>query len=145
MRYYFLLLVVCISCTKGPSTPEGLIEMYISDLMTKDVDKDYFEKYTGGKLWESVADLSEEDFKKFINIKKVKNPKIEISNKSCRDNSCTLTYIIKYDLLGENDKSFKSEVKKIAILKEIEKNWKIFEVTNVKTFVDSKTPIEVMK
>lgn len=145
MRYVLFFFFVLLSCTKGPTTPEGLLEMYIQDITTKKVNKEYFEKYTSGKLWDSVAELSEEEFTKFVNLKKINNPSVEITNKSCAKDDCTLTYIVKYALIGENNKEFTSEVKKIATLKQFDGNWKILEVTNIKTFVDSKTPIEVFK
>lgn len=143
---YILILLLGFSCTKGPSTPEGLLEMFVTDVTSKSIGKDYYEKYTDGELWESVSELSEEDFNKFLKLNKVKNPKVSISNKNCvTDVECTLTYVVKYNVTGEEKSEYKSEVKKVATIKQVEGNWKIFEVNNIKTYHDSKTPLEVLK
>lgn len=138
-----LSLVAIISCDKGAKTPEGLLQMYVKDLTSKSVTKDDYEKYTTGKLWERVADLDEEDFKKFIDLSRVKNPQMRITNKSCQASSCTITYILKYNVTDKDNAEFKSEVKKIAILEKFEDIWKIADVSNVKTFIDAKSSINI--
>lgn len=147
MKYFavILLTLFVISCDQGAKTPEGLIKMYIQDLTQKKVDRTYFEKYTTGKLLETVTSLDDEEFKKFVGVEKLANPRIDISNKNCAADSCTLTYIIKYDIVENNSKEFSSEVKKVATLIKDEDIWKISEVTNVKTFIEGSNPIEVLK
>lgn len=141
-----LLLAIVVSCSKGPSTPEGLIEMYVSDVTTKSMTKSYFEKYTDGDLWESISSLSEEEFSKFTTLKKVKNAKVQIANKDCSaNNECRLTYVVKYSISGDDKSNFNSEVKKVADVRQVDGNWKIFKVSNIKTFVDSNTPLEVLE
>ena len=145
MKYVLLLvlLVFFVSCDKGAKTPEGLLNMYVQDLVNKNVDKEYFEKYTTGKLWDSVAELSEEEFKDFIKTGSLKNPRIDISNKSCLGSQCTLTYIIKYDVNKDDKRAFKSEVKKVATLVKDGEFWKISEVSNVKTFIEAEQGIDI--
>lgn len=147
MKYISILIftIIFIACDRGAKTPEGLIKMYIQDLTQKKVDRTYFEKYTTGKLLETVESLDEEEFKKFVGVEKLANPRIDISNKNCAADSCTLTYIIKYDIVENNSKEFSSEVKKVATLKKDGDIWKISEVTNVKTFIEGSNPIEVLK
>ena len=41
------------------------------------------------------------------------------------------------------DLGLKTEVKKIAVLEKAENLWKISEVTNVKTYIEGSSPIEV--
>lgn len=141
-----IFIVMFTSCDKGAKTPEGLLRMYVNDLTSStSVGKEYFEKYTTGKLWESVVDLEEEDFKKFISMSKVKNAKIEISNKNCIAEKCTLTYIVKYDTVEDSKKTFKSEVKKVAMLVKSGETWKISEVSNLKTYIESSVPINALE
>lgn len=143
---YVLVFFMIWSCTKGPTTPEGLLQMYVVDITTKGLDKNYYEKYTGGKLWDSILNLSEEEFAQLKPLTKVKNPKISISNKNCpTELECTLTYIVKYDYNGLDESKYKSEVKKVAIMKQIDGEWKIFDVSNIKTYLNSKTPLEVLE
>ena len=147
MKLVFLsmFLVMFISCDKGAKTPEGLLKMYVNDLTSNaSISKDYFEKYTTGKLWESVVDLDEESFKKFISMSKVKNAKVQVSNKNCVASQCTLSYIVKYDTVEESKKTFKSEVKKVAILVQEGEFWKISEVSNIKTFIEASVPINAL-
>ncbi len=139
-----LNVIVLVSCDKGAETPEGLIKMYIQDLTQKKVDRTYFDKYTTGKLLETVTNLNDEEFKKFVGVEKLANPRIDISNKNCQPNKCTLTYIVKYDIIEKNSKEFSSEVKKVATLIKEDTIWKISEVTNVKTFIEGAKPIEVL-
>lgn len=146
MKNLLLLMLILISCSKGAKTPEGLVKMYIEDITTKTLSRDYFEQYTTDDLYNKIETMNDDDFQKFASLKMVKNAKVEITNKSCiSDEQCSLTYIVKYDYNGKDNKSFKSEVKKLAIVKQIEGNWKLSEVSNIKTYLDSQTPIEVLK
>lgn len=138
---FFLFAV--IACDKGPKTPEGMLKMYVNDLTSKQVDKEYFEKYTSGDLLEKVKSLSDDEFKDFVKIGKLKNARIDISNKVCSGDKCNLTYIIKYDLVEAGAQQFKTEVKKVAVLEKSEDIWKISEVTNVKTYIEGSSAIEV--
>jgi hypothetical protein len=140
-----LFLSILFSCDKGAKTPEGLIKMYVNDLTTSTVDKDYFEKYTTGKLWDKVSNLKEEEFSKFVNLSKIKKPRVKISNKNCVADRCTLTYVVKYDVLTDKKKSFESEIKKIAILVKVGESWKISEVSNIKSYFEAAEAIEVLK
>jgi hypothetical protein len=140
-----IFVVMFVSCDKGAKTPEGLLKMYVNDLTgSSSISKDYFEKYTTGKLWNSVVDLDEEDFKKFISMGKVKNAKVQVSNKNCVAQQCTLSYIVKYDTMENSKKTFKSEVKKVAILVKEGEIWKISEVSNIKTYIEASVPIDAL-
>ncbi len=138
-----ILSTFVIGCDRGAKTPEGLIRMFVNDLSNTQVEKSYFEKYTTGKVWDSVADLNEEDFNKFANHKKTKNAKVKILNKNCEIAKCTLTYIVSYSLSGANKSDFKSEVKKAAVLVKDGDIWKISEVANIKTFLEATNAIDV--
>lgn len=146
MKILLMLVFVLVACSKDPSTPEGLIKMYVEDVTSKQMTKDYYEKYTGGELWESISSLNDEDFESFSSLKKLKNAKVNIEKKICESKSeCRLTYIIKYEYDGEDKNEFASEVKKVAELQKVEDSWKILKVSNIKSYVDSKTPINVLE
>lgn len=137
-------LMIFSSCNDGAKTAEGLVEMYVKDVTSSSVDRDYFEKYTSGKMLESIKNLSDEEFAKFIDLKKIKNAKVNIVTKTCESLKCTITYIVKYDVFDQNKKAFESEVKKIAKVQKFEEIWKILDVTNIKTYHESTTPIDAM-
>jgi hypothetical protein len=147
MRNIIILIIIfsLYGCDKGAKTPEGLIKKYVSDITSRAVDKDFFEKHTAGELWDQVSALGDDDFRKFVDLNKIKNPKIEISNKVCAGDKCTLTYIIRYDVVDGADKIFRSEVKKVATVERFGEIWKILDVTNIKTYHESTEPIEALK
>ena len=140
-----ILFITLLSCDKGAKTPEGLLKMYVRDLTSgRTIKLSYFEKYTTGKLWESVENLEEDEFKKFISMGKVKNAKVQISNKNCIADQCTLSYIVKYDTVEDSKKTFQSEVKKVAVIQKDGEIWKISEVSNIKTYIESNIPINAL-
>jgi predicted membrane-bound dolichyl-phosphate-mannose-protein mannosyltransferase len=138
------IMITTISCEESAKSPEGLIKMYVKDVTTKSLSRDYFEKYTTGKLLDSINSLSDDEFKKFVDLKKIKNAYADISTKNCSESKCTITYVVKYDVVKEEEKEFSSEVKKIASLVKYEEIWKIEEVSNVKTYIEAKKPIDAM-
>lgn len=141
----FVFLFTLIGCDKGAKSPEGLIKKYVSEITSKKVDMEFFEKHTTGDLWERISELDEEEFAKFIDLRKVKNPKVEISNKICAGPKCTVTYIVRYDVVDKDSKIFQSEVKKVATVEKEGEYWKVAEVTNVKTYHEAEEPINALE
>jgi hypothetical protein len=144
----FIVVTTMLSifgCDKGAKTPEGLVKMYVNDVTSKSLDRSYFDKYTSGKMLETINKLSEKEFNKFIDLKKIKNAKVNIISKNCEETKCSVTYIIKYDVFDKSSKSFQSEVKKIASVIKIDDIWKISDVTNIKTYHEATTPINAME
>lgn len=138
-----LVMILITACNKDATTPEGLLTMFIKDITTKKLDHEYFEKYTTGKLLESVEQLNADEFEKFSNLSNIKDPQIKVTKKNCSDQKCTLTYIVKYDHHVKKAKEFESEVKKLATLVKSGETWKIEEVSNLKTFHEAVNPITV--
>ena len=137
---------VLASCTKGVDTPEGLLVKFTKDVTTKNMDKDYYLKFTTGKLNKKIEELSDEEFEEYRDLRKVANPKIDVLKKNCSgDDKCSLTYIVKFDYAAKTDGAFKTEVKKVANLELVEKEWKIEDVTNMKTYHEAKTPINALQ
>ena len=144
MIFVVTLMMLMIACDKGAKTPEGVLTKYMTDITSKKVDREYFAKYTSGKLLETVEALSDEEFIKFVDMSKIRNPQISISNKNCDGDKCSLTYIIKYDVVGGSTKQFESEVKKVATVEKDGEIWKISEVSNIKTYHESLVPINAL-
>ncbi len=151
MKFLLVLLVVgLVSCDKGAKTPEGLIKLFVSEVTSKKVDKEFFEKYTTGKLLESVNQLEESEMEEFLDksmkrLTKVQNPKIEISNKVCAGEKCTVTYIVKFDFKNKEEGDFESEIKKVATVVKDGETWKISEVSNVKSYYNAQQPINALE
>lgn len=145
---YFLMIFLVVACTKDIKTPEGLLAKFTEDITTKKMDRDYYSKYTSGKMKESIDKLSDEEFETYGNLGKVKNAKIEVLKKNCsQEVKCSLTYIVKYDYISEesSERDFKSEVKKVANLVKDDEGWKIEDVSNIKTYHESIKPINALE
>lgn len=132
-------------CSPSPSTPEGLLKMYVRDVTTKKLGKDYYLKHTAGDLKESVENMEEEELAERSHLKNVKNAKVDVLNKNCQGNKCALTYTVDYEAYKGNNQTFSAETKKLAELIKVEDEWKISNVTNLKTYYEAKEPIEPMK
>jgi len=142
----FLAVIVAITgCFGGPDSPEGLLKMYVNDVSNKKLDRDYYNKYTTGKLQSVIESMSDEDLEKYSDKSSIKNPKVKILKKSCEDSKCILTYIVSYETYTNDAKSFISEVKKLAEVLKDDGNWKIADVTNMKTYHESLEPINALE
>ena len=139
-----LLLLACISCNKGASTPEGLIKMFVKDSVSSSLDREYFETYTTGSLLNSIADLSDEELEK-SELSALSGVKVDILTKSCQSDICNITYIVSYDTNSDTKKSFETEVKKLAEVQKVGENWKIASIKNLKTFHESLVPINPLQ
>lgn len=139
------VLLVLASCSPSPETPEGLLKMYVNDVTTKKVDKDYYLKYTTDELKESVEDLTEEEVANRSFSQNVKRAKVNILNKNCQNGSCVLTYVVSYDTVERDKTKFATETKKLAEIRKEEGVWKIANITHLKTFHDSREPINALE
>lgn len=142
---FLLVLVISFSCTNGAETPEGLIEMFVKDVSTKKIDRDYYQKFTTGKFLEVVESLSDEDLEKNERMAGVDDVSVKIISKSCQDDKCVLTYIVKYNTNSKEDKSFASEVKKVAEVVKSGEDWKLSDLRNMKTYHESEEAINPMQ
>lgn len=136
------ILVMFVACDKGAKTPDGLLKKYVEDFTTKKLDREYFEKFTTGKILESVQALTDEEFEKFANTKKASKARVSIINQNCQETKCSITYLVKYES-DVNKDIYKSEVKKIAQLVKNEEFWKVADVVNVKTYIEAQQNIEI--
>ena len=136
-----------VACDKGSKTPEGLIRNFVDEVTSSKVDMEFFKKNTTGELLKSVEELEPSELEELLTnsskrLAKVKKPKVEISNKVCAGDKCTLTYIVKFDFDGKKEGMFESEVKKIATVVKDGEFWKVSEVSNVKTYYNAQKPID---
>ena len=129
--------MLIVACTKGATTPEGLIRTFVNDVSTKKMDIDYFEKFTTGELLESIQTVGVENYENDTRMKSVTGAEVEILSKNCESSTCIVTYIVKFNTKNPDEGKFKSEIKKIAEVKREGDFWKLSKVTNLKTFHES--------
>lgn len=137
------ILVILLSCTKSANTPEGLLKMYVNDITSSKVDKDYYLKYTTGRLKESISSMSDEEIESLSKASKLSKVRVEIVKSLCQEVKCSITYIISYKSETSDSVTFSTEVKKIAQLVKEEEQWKIESVVNSKTYHESEKAIDI--
>lgn len=139
MKFFLisLLIVILGGCTKKVG-PEQALRGYINYRFSKGQDKASVLNKVTDKLHKKIDMMAEQDFKRFSNVKGLKQKKVNILLKKCSDMDCNITYTLSYEIYDESEKVFSAEVKKIAELKKVENTWKVSDVSNIKTFYDSK-------
>jgi len=138
------LAFVFISCNNGASTPEGLIQKFVKDSIAGKADKDYYAEYTTGALLAASVDLSDEELDG-SSLGSLSDVDVDILTKNCEEDKCIVTYIIKYKTESNGKKAFETEVKKIAEVVKEGEFWKLSDVKNIKTFHESKEPINPLE
>lgn len=145
MKYLILIsLFVFAGCAKKDNS-ETVLKSFINDFFSQKMTKSDYLDYLAGSLYEEVDAMSDEDFSEYIVTGNYKKKKFKILLKSCSDDHCNLTYILKYAQKGSENEKYNVDVKKIAQLDKIDGQWKIMNITNAKTYIESKNTIKVHK
>ena len=84
--------------------------------------------------------MGEQEFAKFIDTEHLLKKRVKINLKDCSEEKCSITYTVKY---LDKKSHFIVVIKKIAVLLNIEEKWKVSDVNNIKSHMDSKTEIEI--
>lgn len=145
MRYFFTLTLVSLlffSCSK-PNDPENVLREYIGYRFQQEQSKSRLVGMTADQLKQSIETMTDEEFVQFTDIAKYKKKGLRILTKKCTETECYITYILSYDITQEETKSYSAEIRKVAKLTSVDGVWKVADVNNIKTFYDSKKPIEV--
>ena len=144
----FFLLFTFISGCVDKSDPEATLRNFINFRFDGAGKKDKAISLTTGELKKMLMDLSDEDSKKFWGVTNLAKNKLKINVKNCeqKDTVCYLTYTLSYKQKSDQPKSdYNIETKKIAKLEKIEKSWLISDVSEVKSYIDSKTEIQIIE
>jgi len=96
---------------------------------------------SAGNMKKQIEVLDEESFKEVYQAKDLKLKRVKINLKNCSETTCSITYTLSFASLKGGKEAFRSEVKKIAEMVKVDDSWKVSDVTNVKTYIDSKEPI----
>ena len=141
LLYFFTLsLVFLVSCNKE-SSPEGALEDLVSSRFSGS-SRSKLLKLVTGKLKAQIEGMSEENIKKFLEKDGLVRKKMKITLKNCEANKCFITYILRYNDVRPQGSRFDVEVKKIAEVELIEKKWFVSDISNLKTYIDSKKEIK---
>jgi hypothetical protein len=139
----FLLFSTFISSCVDKSDPETTLRTFINFRFDGEGKKDKAIDLTTGELRTMLEGLKGEESKNFWGLKNQAKRNIKINIKNCEKEICYLTYTLSYRQKSEQPKSdYNIETKKIAKLEKIENNWLISDVSEVKTFIDSKVELK---
>lgn len=138
-------LLSFVSCSRSDD-PESVLREYIDYRLSKNQKKDVLLSYTTDEMYEQTNAYTDEDFKEFEKqISNYHKKYVDVKHASCDELSCNLTYVIVYEIFDTTKaKKFDVEVKKIAEMINTDKGWKVANINNVKTFIDSVIPINVV-
>lgn len=136
-------LIVLVSCQKE-SSPEGALNKLISTRFSSSSRSDVMEVVTGN-LKAQLESMDDEKIEHFLDSEGLKKRKLKITLKNCEKDKCFLTYILKYNDSRPQGSKFEIEVKKIAQIEKIDETWFVSDINNLKTYIDSKDPIETEK
>jgi hypothetical protein len=140
-----LVMFILVACQKNEK-PEIVLKNYMQDrLAGKLTSKEEILSYLTGKYWAEVNSLNEEEFKKFESLTNIKQNSFKVISNKCIDLICYITYSISYSTLDQNTKTFETEVKKVAELRLEDNQWKISDISTIKTFHESLEPIKPLE
>lgn len=136
------LLLFMISCNKE-STPESALEDFINYRFESGQSKEDILEMTTGPLYEKLSSLTEEELQKFTDVKDLSKRKLKVLIKNCEEDTCYLTYVLRYVKGNETPRDYSVEVKKIAQVNKVEEKWLLSDVSNVKTYIESKKELKI--
>ena len=141
MKFIIIFLaLLSFSCTKKESAEDvlsGFIKYRFKSSQTKN---ELLTRTTGG-LHQKISNMDEETFEKFSTNKNRKMRKYRVDLARCSNETCFITYTLSYDEGDQKGRKYETEIKKIAELQLEEGFWKIADVSNIKTYIDSKRPL----
>ena len=135
-----IILFLVYSCVSSEG-PEQALKKFVNYRFSSNQNREKLLEMSAGNLKAQIEVLDEESFNKVYKEQNLKLKKYKINLKNCSEETCSITYTLSFSTLKGKDETFRSEVKKIAEMVKIEGSWKVIDVTNVKTYIDSKEPI----
>lgn len=141
MKWILPLLLILVSCVDDNQGPESVLKNFIETRIGNVVTRELVLEKVTGKMKQSLENISDEEFKKFSDLRNINKGSFKVLSKSCQKNTCFLTYSISYDTNQNGEKTYATEVKKIAEVVNENGIWLISDVSNIKTYHESLEPI----
>ena len=157
MKVNFLLFTIAalfISCSKDLGPEETLREFinyrfntgqskskvlsYLEETIKEETEQFLF--INEQELTAEEVEKKNKEIELFLNPEGYKKRDFKILHKNCNETRCFITYSLAYTQGGSENDSL-TEVKKIAEIKVFDKEWKIVDITNVKTYIEGKKTI----
>jgi hypothetical protein len=142
---FILFLLVLTSCLDKDMSPDAALREFVETRIGATVSREYILEKVTGKMYQSVQNMSEEDYQKFADLKNIQSDTFKIHSKSCQEKRCFITYSLGYKTKEADKAKYQSEVKKIAEMIQVENKWLIADVSNIKTYHESMEPINPLE
>lgn len=144
-KWLLLSLVLLVACSKKDG-PEGKLEDFIRTRYSTVVTRQYLLDHTTGKLRASMEAISEEDFKKFADVRGgVNTDSFTIISKSCENELCSVNYSLAYTTTEGEKSTYATVVEKKAEMVKQAGKWLISEVNNINTSHEALEPINALE
>lgn len=141
MKWILPVLLLMVSCLNDNQTPESALKSYVEGRIGQVVTREYMLERVTGKMQQVIENISDEEFKKFSDLRNVQRNSFKVLSKSCQEKKCFMTYSITF-VTKEGDRSvYSTDVKKIAEVVFVEGKWLIADVSNIKTYHEALEPI----
>ena len=143
MKFLSLALILLFAGCNKESTPESALEDFINYRFENGQSREDILEMTTGVLNEKLSAMSEEDLNKFTDVKNLSKRRLKVLIKNCEEDTCYLTYVLRYVQGKEAPRDYSVEVKKIAQVNKVEEKWLLSDVSNVKTYIESKKELKI--
>jgi len=140
MKYIGLAFITLLFSCNKESSPEQTLSDLIGTRF-KSSSRSEILDLTAGALKEQVESMDEAKLKLFLDSEGLVKGRLKVTHKSCELNKCFLTYILNYKDKRSGDLDFSLEVKKIAEIEKYNESWLVNDISNVKTYINSKKEI----
>jgi len=150
MRWSILVIVailsLILSCQKNESAKETLSK-FIDLRFQNNQTIESVSFYLDGAAKDLVSQMNAEEQKEFLVSDNHKKISFEIEHDNCQGNNedCSLTYRLKYRVLDKemtkDSSGYEIAVKKIVKMHKVANQWKIYDISNVKTNIDAEKPL----
>jgi hypothetical protein len=132
------------SCTKKEKAPDSYLKSFVEEFFKTEIKKEDLIEKTSGRLKVSIESMTDDEFKSFSNPSTLVANSFEILSSACQEESCYLTYRLSYKTKSPDSQGeWSTQVKKIAHLQKFDKDWKVEDIENIKTFHETAQPLEV--
>lgn len=140
---FLLLMGSLYSCTKTHD-PENILREYIGYRFSENQSRGQLLEMTTGELQQNIEAMNDDEFAQFVNVSRYIKKDVRILTNKCTEAECYITYILKYDIVvDDKNKTHSAEIKKVAKLMNVDGDWKVADVNNIKTFFDSQKAIDI--
>ena len=137
--FFISLIVLFSSGCKREVDPEVFLINAIEQLIETKQSKEYLLSISTGELLEHIKNSPTEEIEKYLDLSNYKKRKVKINHKECINDKCSINYSLAFDIKSPQGMvNTEAEVRKLAELVRIDGGWKLSDITNIKTFYNSK-------